>query len=133
MTDKTASTKPAAKKTVAPAKPTATKSTVVKTAKLTKTSKPAPTSLASAAPSGKKDKKIKLQKTKVIRDSFTLPQDDYAKISELKQSCLKSGLHVKKSELIRAGLRLLSKLDATQLHAELEALEKIKTGRPKAS
>lgn len=79
----------------------------------------------------KKEKKEK--KPKVIRDSFTLPHDDYAKIAELKQRCLKAGLHVKKSELVRAGLRLLSKLDTTQLNAELDTLERIKTGRPKSA
>lgn len=127
MTDKTTTSKPVAKKTTA-VKPAATQAV-----KPTKTAKPVPAAPVTTPPASKKEKKVKAPKTKVIRDSFTLPQDDYAKIAELKQACLKAGLHVKKSELIRAGLRLLSKLDATQLHAELDALEKIKTGRPKAS
>lgn len=93
---------------------------------------PKPQAVAQTEVKPAKEKK-KEKKPKVIRDSFTLPQDDYTKIAELKQSCLKAGLHVKKSELVRAGLRLLSKLDVTQLQAELGTLEKIKTGRPKSA
>jgi hypothetical protein len=40
-------------------------------------------------------------------------------------------LHVKKSELLRAGLQSLSKLNAVQLKRTISGLEKIKTGRPK--
>jgi len=72
-------------------------------------------------------------KLKVVRDSFTMPQSEYAKIGELKQLCLKSGMHVKKSELLRAGLNALGKLSAAQLKAALAGLEKIKTGRPAKS
>ena len=70
-------------------------------------------------------------KMKVVRDSFTMPQSDYAKIGEFKQLCLKNGLHVKKSELLRAGLHALGKLSAAQLKTALSGLEKIETGRPK--
>ncbi len=79
-----------------------------------------------------KAKPKKEKKPKVIRDSFTLPEDDYARLSELKKACLKQGLHVKKSELVRAGLRLLGKLDSAQLRTEMAAVEQIKTGRPKS-
>lgn len=128
MTDKTV--------TPAPKKATTAKTTP---ARATRARPPAPGKVAPPAPAKspkaevKKEKKLKPVKMKVIRDSFTLPQDDYAKIAELKHACLKAGLHVKKSELIRAGLRLLSKLDEAQLHAEMSALEKIKTGRPKST
>jgi len=76
----------------------------------------------------KKEKKLG-DKTKVVRDSFTMPQSDYALIATLKERA--SGVHVKKSELLRAGLRLLSKLTAAQLKKSVADLEKIKTGRPK--
>ena len=66
-----------------------------------------------------------------MRDSFTMPQSDYALIAALKETAIKSGLHVKKSELLRAGLRLLAKSNAAQLKRAVAALEKIKTGRPK--
>jgi hypothetical protein len=78
----------------------------------------------------KKEKKA-VDKVKVVRDSFTMPQIDYDLIAEIKQKALKAGLHVKKSELLRAGLQTLSKLNAAQLKQAVAKLEKIKTGRPK--
>ncbi len=86
-----------------------------------------------AAKPEKKHKKEKKpdSKVKVVRDSFTMPQDDYALIAELKVKALTGGLHVKKSELLRAGLHLLAKSSAAQLKRAVSGLEKIKTGRPR--
>lgn len=83
----------------------------------------------------KKVKKEKKEETKikVVRDSFTMPQADYVLIAELKLKALKAGLHIKKSELLRAGLQSLSKLNISQLKVSIAGLEKIKTGRPKKS
>jgi hypothetical protein len=76
-------------------------------------------------------KKLKKEhKKKVVRDSFTMPQSEYSKIAEIKAICLKAKMHVKKSEVLRAGLKLLAELNATQLKHALDSLEKIKTGRP---
>ena len=75
-------------------------------------------------------KSKKEPKKKVVRDSFTMPQDEYSKIAEVKAICLKAKMHVKKSEVLRAGLKLLVALNAEQLKRELDNLEKIKTGRP---
>ena len=90
---------------------------------------------AAAKPSadGKKAKKEKKVqgKSKVVRDSFTMPQNDYDKIAQLKQVCQKAGLHVKKSELLRAGLQALSKMTVPQLERVIVQLTPIKTGRPK--
>ncbi len=72
----------------------------------------------------------KEHKKKVVRDSFTMPQNEYAKIAEIKKICLKAKMHVKKSEVLRAGLILLAALDQGQLKRALGSLEKIKTGRP---
>jgi hypothetical protein len=81
-------------------------------------------------PSLKKRKSIK---EKVIRDSFSFPEHDYLKISELKQTCLAEGIHVKKGELLRAGLQLLTKLSLAELKQAIEQVEKVKTGRPNSS
>jgi hypothetical protein len=78
----------------------------------------------------KKEKKA-VEKVKVVRDSFTMPQIDYELIGEIKQKALKAGLHVKKSELLRAGIQTLAKLNPAQLTQTIAKLEKIKTGRPK--
>ncbi len=91
---------------------------------------PAKTVVAKAPKKVKKEKKLAV-KVKVVRDSFTMPQADYDIIADIKQKALKSGLHVKKSELLRAGLQALSKLNTSQLKQAMNSLEKIKTGRPK--
>ncbi len=88
---------------------------------------------AAAKPEKKHKKDKNAGKVKVVRDSFTMPQTDYELIAALKQRALEAGLHVKKSELLRAGLQALSRLSAAQLKRSISGLEKIKTGRPKKS
>lgn len=78
----------------------------------------------------KQSKKDKPKKIKMIRDSFTLPEGDYAKLAELKKKCLEAGVHVKKSELMRAGILRLSKLNRSALLQAVAQVEIIKTGRP---
>ena len=73
----------------------------------------------------------KPKKTKMVRDSFTIPDREYAQLNELKKKCLKSGVHVKKSELLRAGVLALSELSDVALIATVGRVEVIKTGRPK--
>jgi hypothetical protein len=85
----------------------------------------------SPAPKKIAKKAKKENKKNVVRDSFTMPQNEYRKIAEIKAICLKAKLHVKKSEVLRAGLKALANLNATQLKRALSELEKIKTGRPK--
>lgn len=70
------------------------------------------------------------KKDKVIRDSFTMPRDDYEKIAGLKKKILQMGLSAKKSEVLRAGLHALEVLSAAELKRVIEGVEKIKTGRP---
>jgi hypothetical protein len=70
---------------------------------------------------------------KVIRASFTMRHSEYDKITELKQKCLNAGMRVKKSELVRAGLRVLATLEPAQLSKALEQMAQIKIGRPKKS
>jgi hypothetical protein len=55
------------------------------------------------------------------------------KISELKKTCLAEGIHVKKSEILRAGLHLLAKLNLAELKQIIEEIEKVPTGRPASS
>jgi hypothetical protein len=118
-------------------KPTAEKAAVAKPA--SKKSSPKKSAVtkdaASAAAAPKTDatpvEKVKREKKeKVVRDSFTMPKSDYAKIAALKQKCLDAGVHVKKSELLRAGLALLEGVSEKRLAAVLADLETVKTGRP---
>ena len=78
-------------------------------------------------------KKEVAKKEKVVRDSFTMPKSDYAKIAVLKQKCLDVGISVKKSEVLRAGLLLLEGATSQRLLAAISAVETVKTGRPSKS
>jgi hypothetical protein len=72
-----------------------------------------------------------LKKDKLIRDSFTLPREDFELIALLKDRALDFKRPTKKSELLRAGLQALAGLDQARLRASLEALRPLKAGRPK--
>ncbi|ALK96645.2 hypothetical protein AM586_10545 [Massilia sp. WG5] len=66
----------------------------------------------------------------LVRDSFTMPEQEYAVLGAVKQACLKAGFEVKKSELLRIGVALLGQLDVASLRAVLGGLPQLKTGRP---
>ncbi|MEH6434398.1 hypothetical protein [Massilia sp. DD77] len=68
----------------------------------------------------------------LVRDSFTMPEQEYAVLAEVKQACLRAGIDVKKSELLRIGVALLGELDLATLKTVLGALPQLKTGRPPA-
>ena len=106
-----------------------TKKTAAATVKTTARKAPAEKAPATAKTTAKKPKKE--HREKVVRDSFTMPQSEYQKIAEIKEACLKAGLPVKKSEVLRAGLRALAGMDTAQLKRAMAGVEKIKTGRPK--
>lgn len=89
-------------------------------------SKPAAPAKAKPAPQAKPPKR------KLVRDSFTIPADEYELIGALKQRALALGRAAKKSELLRAGLKALHQMADTALHAALKAVPAVKTGRPKA-
>ncbi len=72
----------------------------------------------------------KVSKGKVIRDSLTMPVEDYERLGALKKKCLTLGIAIKKSELLRAGLVTLQRLSNEDLTRVLALVEKIKTGRP---
>lgn len=73
----------------------------------------------------------KTKKPKLVRDSFTMPELEYATLGEVKKLCLKNGVEVKKSQLLRIGLVLLKSLDMKQLKSHITALPELKAGRPK--
>ena len=67
---------------------------------------------------------------RVIRDSFTLPTDDYELITTIRERCLDNRSTINKSEVIRAGLHALNEMSDEELLAVVDSLTKIKTGRP---
>lgn len=123
-----AKSKPAASaKSAAKPKPAAAKSAkpskTVKPAKPEKAARPAPAKpvLPAEAP----------KRVKLVRDSFTMPREDFDLIAQLKARALRFQRPTKKSELLRAGLQVLAALPEKQLQAALEALRPLKAGRPK--
>jgi hypothetical protein len=88
--------------------------------------KPAAASTVMAAPVKEKAKKAKL-----VRDSFTMPETEYAVLNHVKKACLSAGIEAKKSQLLRVGLLLLSKTNVATLKTLIANLEPLKAGRPK--
>ena len=120
------SAKTATRKTVATKKATAKKTAVKKanaplatTKKITKVTTPA--------------QATKVKKAKLVRDSFTIPKNEYVVIDSLKKRAIASGQAVKKSELLRAGIKALAAMSEIQFKAALSNVPPIKTGRPKKS
>jgi len=74
---------------------------------------------------------VKVKKHKLVRDSFTMPKDEYVVIETLKLRAGKLGQSPKKSELLRAGIKALATLSDIQFKAALSNVPTIKTGRPK--
>lgn len=83
-----------------------------------------------AAKKAKPEKVEKPRKPKLVRDSYAMPEAEYARIGELKKRLGGLGHEVKKSELLRGGIALLAALDDGQLKAAMARIERIKTGRP---
>ena len=59
-----------------------------------------------------------------------MPEVDYVRIKSLKNRLLTTGIEIKKSELLRAGLLALDGMSDTQLQKLVNQVERIKTGRP---
>lgn len=125
---KKAPTKTAAK---APVKTAAQAKTAIKKAaprKVVKPAAPSPKTAFSKPTPATKPSKVK--KPKLVRDSFTMPKDEYVVIDSLKLRGGKLGQAVKKSELLRAGIKALAAMSDIQFKAALSNVPTIKTGRP---
>jgi len=78
-------------------------------------------------------KKPEVKHATLVRDSFTIPGDELQLLADAKKKCLKAGIDIKKSELIRIGISLVYGLGLSRLKKEKKVLQPIKTGRPKKS
>jgi hypothetical protein len=124
--------KASAKKVRADSAPApANKPATTKPAPKAKTSVPAAPESPKRTAADKPAKKPGKLRPKLVRDSFTMPEAEFALIAALKAKALDARRAAKKSELLRAGLRLLAGLDAKALVAALDQLEPVATGRPK--
>jgi len=72
----------------------------------------------------------KAKKPKLVRDSFTIPKPEYLILDELKQRAAKLTRPAKKSELLRAGIKILAALSDAAFLTALAQVPAIKTGRP---
>lgn len=120
------------KKSTAPAAPKAAAKKTVKPATLPAIpaiAKP----LAAVFAQPKLEKPAKVKKPKLVRDSFTIPKPEYTVLDDLKQRAAKLARPVKKSELIRAGIKALAAMPDAAYLAALGAVPAIKTGRPLTS
>lgn len=118
-----AAAKPAAKPGARPAVKVAVKP-VAKAAPKKVAKKAAPQAAVEAV-------REKGRKAKLVRDSFTMPEHEYEVLGQVKKACLKAGIDIKKSELLRIGVALISQLDLATLQNVLASLPQLKTGRPK--
>jgi len=75
--------------------------------------------------------KTKPKKIKMVRDSFTFPSTEHARLLELKKRVIALGHEIKKGELIRIGIALIATMNDKQLLGVVSQVEKLKTGRPK--
>lgn len=121
---KAAVKKPVVKK-AAVKKPAVAKPATVKPATVKSVAAKKP--VAKAKPAAKpKQRKIKME-----RDSFTMPKEEYAQLTLLKARLTALGQPAKKSELLRAGIKLLVAMSDNTLKTTLAKVPVIKTGRPK--
>ncbi|MFN3570097.1 MAG: hypothetical protein ACK4VX_07470 [Polaromonas sp.] len=85
---------------------------------------------AKPAPAPKAEKPAKAKKPKLVRDSFTIPKAEYVVLDELKQRATRLARPIKKSELLRAGIKALAAMSDTGFLSALDQVPAIKTGRP---
>ena len=121
---------PAKAKSVAAKKPASRPAKKIATAPIRKA--PAQPK-AKAATSAQPAAETKPKKPKLVRDSFTFPKDEYQAIAGLKQKALSLKHSAKKSEILRAGLKLLNSLSDKAFLAALTNVPALKTGRPAKS
>lgn len=119
--------KPAAKAVAKPVKKALNKKTI---AKPTDKAKTVATKTNVKKTTKKDTKKAKPEKVKMERDSFTMPKDEYAQLTLLKARLTAMGQPAKKSELLRAGIKLLAAMSDNTLKTTLAKIPVIKTGRP---
>lgn len=76
------------------------------------------------------EKPLKEKKPKLVRDSFTIPKLEYLLLDQLKHRGGALGMAIKKSELIRAGIKALAAMPDADFQSAVKAVPTIKTGRP---
>jgi hypothetical protein len=116
---------PAAKKTAnraTPRKPVAKKPAAAAKRSIAKAVKP--------VDAGRSEKGVKAKKPKLVRDSFTIPKDEFTVLEALKLRAAKLGRPAKKSEVLRAGVMALAAMGDAAFLSCVAGVPAVKTGRP---
>ena len=133
VTEKPAAVAPAASKAKVERKPTQVEVTVAKHQKVLAEALVKAQAIKYDQPKVMKQeatKAAKARKVKLVRDSYAMPDNEYAQIGVLKKRLSGLGSDVKKSELLRGGIAVLAALSDAELKAAMGRVERIKTGRP---
>jgi hypothetical protein len=109
----------------------AVKTAAAPKAKLKPATKPITKPMTEAVVKAVVDKVVKTKAPKPMRDSFTIPKTEYAVLGELKERAANLTHSVKKSELLRAGIKALAAMTDANFLSAVKAVPAIKTGRPK--
>ena len=131
MTNETENVSPQVEPTEKKAPAVKKRSVVKKTSLVKKVAAKKATKKASKKTLGKSTKATKTVKTKLVRDSFAIPEKEYAALVAVKKACLKAGLEIKKTELIRIGIALVNTLTTAKIKTAQAKLTQISAGRPK--
>jgi len=125
----------AARKTPAKRAPAAKKIAAKPVAAAKKVAKPVAVAVKPAgAPAALADtKNAKEKKHKLVRDSITVPKAEYQVLEAMKHRAAQLKVTVKKTELIRAGMKHLATLPDEVFLAAIAAVPSLKTGRPAKS
>jgi hypothetical protein len=83
-----------------------------------------------AVPQAPQAKADKARKAKLVRDSFTIPKQEYGVLEDLKARAASLGRPTKKSEVLRAGIQALAAMGDDAFLACVGAVPAVKTGRP---
>ena len=121
----------AVKKTPAAKNAKTAKAPIVK--KTAPATKPAAKSAKPVAKPVATPKPAKTKKPKMVRDSMTIPKAEYAVLDALKLRAAKLASPVKKTELLRAGIKALAAMSDAGFVVALKAVPSLKTGRPSKS
>lgn len=68
-------------------------------------------------------KASKPKKSKLMRDSYSIPESEHQEIATLKKRCIENGREVKKSYLLRAGIQVLALMDDRELLAVVKRIK----------
>lgn len=67
---------------------------------------------------------------RVVRDSFSMPEDEYRTVATVQKRMIKKEKVVSKSEVVRAAFAVLNRLNDKELVELFDSLPKVRPGRP---